>query len=123
MKRLFYILCAGLIVLAAASCQKEFGNQNDGPVSNGELTTVTISAMLVNGDDEARTTLDTSDGSVSWKSTDRIKVVWNGGSGISEDNPDIDGDNATFTVAIGGGDKFAVYPSSIDASYDGSTFS
>ena len=123
MKRFFYILCAGLAVLAAASCQEELSSQYDNPAPKGELTTVTVSASLENDADETKTALDLGDGSVSWGEHDAIKVVWNGGNAISEGDPVIDAGNASFTISVGDGDKYAVYPSTVDASYDGSAFS
>ena len=65
------------------------------------------------------------DGSVLWSDGDKIKLVWNGGSAESEalslSEPAA---TATFTVSVPDGvtPLYAVYPSSVPASYDGSRF-
>ena len=65
------------------------------------------------------------DGSVLWSNGDKIKLVWNGGSAESEalslSEPAA---TATFTVSVPDGvtPLYAVYPSSVPASYDGSRF-
>ena len=124
MKKFYFILAASAALLAA-SCAKEEKPFEEKTAPQFKLTTISVKAT--HEADEAvtpdsKTTLNTGDGSVAWAAGDMIKMVWNGGSGIS-DPLTSGGTSATFTVEVGDGTKYAVYPSSIDASYDGSTFS
>ena len=124
MKKLFFVLAASAAILAASSCAKEM----EKPINdNIQPALEKISVKAVHEGDEAvepesRTSLNTSTGAVLWEAGDAIKMVWNGGSAVSD--PIVSGgSSATFEVEVGAGDKFAVYPSSVAASYDGSVFS
>ena len=124
MKKLFFVLAASAAILAASSCAKEMEkpiNDNIQPA----LEKISVKAVHENEEavePESRTTLNEGDGSVAWAVGDAIKMVWNGGSAVSD--PLVSGgSSATFEVEVGDGTKFAVYPSGIAASYNGSTFS
>ena len=132
MKKFYFILAASAAILAAVSCAKEDKPFEQKTASQVKLTTITLKASHETDEVEApatalqapvsRTELNTSTGAVTWAVGDKIKMVWNGDSSIS--NPLASGgSSATFTVEVGAGTKYAVYPSSVDASYDGSTFS
>lgn len=90
-----------------------------------ENITLSFSATHEQSGEETRTELQ-SGGSVLWSDGDRIKLVWNGGSAASEEL-DLSGGtaaSATFTASVPSGatPAFAVYPSGIGSSYDGSSF-
>ena len=124
MKKFYFVLAASAALLAA-SCAKEEKPFEEKTAPQVRLTTISVKAtheadQAVTPD--SKTTLNTGDGSVAWAAGDMIKMVWNGGSGISDPLAS-GGTSATFTVEVGDGTKYAVYPSSVDAIYDGSTFS
>ena len=124
MKKFYFVLAASAALLAA-SCAKEEKPFEEKAAGKGNLTTISVKAT--HEADEAvtpdsKTTLNTGDGSVAWAAGDRIKMVWNGGSAVSEPTTGT-GSSAEFEVEVGAGTKFAVYPSTVTASYDGSTFS
>ena len=132
MKKFYFILAASAAILAAVSCAKEENPFEQKMASQVKLTKITLKASHETDEVEApatasqapvsRTELNTSTGAVTWAVGDKIKMVWNGGSGESNALTS-GGSSATFTVEVGAGTKYAVYPSSVDASYDGSTFS
>ena len=132
MKKFYFILAASAAILAAVSCAKEDKPFEQKTASQVKLTKITLKASHETDEVQApatasqapvsRTELNTSTGDVTWAVGDKIKMVWNGGSGESNALTS-GGSSATFTVEVGAGTKYAVYPSSVDASYDGSTFS
>ena len=124
MKKFYFVLAASAALLAA-SCAKEEKPFEEKAAGKGNLTIISVKAtheadQAVTPD--SKTTLNTGDGSVAWAAGDRIKMVWNGGSAVSEPTTGT-GSSAEFEVEVGAGTKYAVYPSSVDAIYDGSTFS
>ena len=132
MKKFYFVLAASAALLAA-SCAKEEKPFEEKTAGKGNLTTISVKATHETDEAEvpeadasqapvSRTELNTGTGAVTWAAGDRIKMVWNGGSAVSEPTT-VTGSSAEFEVEVGAGTKFAVYPSTVTASYDGSTFS
>ena len=119
MKKLFVIAASAALCFAACT-QAELVNPESAASLQGNftLTAAHEGAVL------SKTVLQ-NDGAVLWKNKDKIKLVWNGGAVAS--NPlslDAPAASATFTATLPDGAKpvYAVYPSNVTASYDGTNF-
>lgn len=121
MKKSLFLLTA--VAVAFFSCEKE----QDITVENPEesLTWETISFTAgheTDADTSVKTVLNTSDGSVSWAATDKLSVVYDGGS-VETSEAGSAGDKASFSATLPGGKEalFLVYPSSATAEYESSS--
>lgn len=121
MKKSLFLLTA--VAVAFFSCEKE----QDITVENAEesLTWETISftaGLETDADTSVKTVLNTSDGSVTWAATDKLSVVYDGGS-VETSEAGSAGDKASFSATLPGGKEalFLVYPSSATAEYESSS--
>lgn len=121
MKKSLFLLTA--VAVAFFSCEKE----QDITVENPEesLTWETISFTAgheTDADTSVKTVLNTSDGSVTWAATDKLSVVYDGGS-VETSEAGSAGDKASFSATLPGGKEalFLVYPSSATAEYESSS--
>lgn len=129
MKKIFKFFAAALAIVAAASCAKEFANDDtvQTPEVEQELVHKVFSASL-NLDPETRTTLHTDGVTVHWTEGDKIALIPAGKTNASHFsiNPDsIDGTFADFEgQTVVATDYVGVYPSGLfdysQSSWDGS---
>ena len=111
-KLLFFALCSVLAFTACEQAEIAGPDALDGNV-------ITLKATHEGTAAASRTELSGS--SVLWSAGDRIKLVWSGADAASEALAS-GGSSATFEVEIPDAvtPAYAVYPSTIDAAYDGS---
>ena len=119
-----YLVAMATLVLGACS-QEEMTNKDNDNAASAFVLTATHEGLAPThkGSAPTRTTLESGD-AVNWDIGDQIKLVWNGGNVTSSPLTSA-GSTARFSFASnpGEGNVYAVYPASITASYDGSTFS
>lgn len=81
------------------------------------------SAETISDDAATKTILNETDGTVTWESGDKLKLILEGGEDVITDEAVLseEGKTATFTAKIKEGKavKYAVYPSTVDATLSG----
>ena len=127
MKKIYLFAAAALML---ASCAKDIvetpSTETDGTEKGYVTLTFTVShpertVVETPSDDsaETKTILNETDGTVTWAAGDRLKLIIDGDEDVITDEASIsaDGKTATFTAKIKEGKavKYAVYPTSIEA--------
>ena len=112
------ILLAALAAVAAVSCTRELDINNESPAVKGAIT---FSASHEQASDpDVKTTLNTSDGSVTWNAGDLADLVTD--TGVYPSNALVAGDDGQSSVdftfdGVSGTPVMAVYPSGLTPVY------
>lgn len=114
----YIVLAASVALVSLSSCSKESEPEAE-PLQPG-YTRVTVKASH-EYDTSTKTSVDLFNGFVCWSTGDMTQAVYNGGSAISDAVAE-EGTTAKFTYSYPAGKTlaYAVYPSDIGATYDGS---
>ena len=133
MKRNLIIMALASVLMMPVSCTKEMEAPQE-PSANHEFDLVEMTFDAVTEGGKTKTTIDPSDGSVTWTAGDAVKFVWElakeDGSSVSEGlaEGDITKETASFTAEVpsdfmketsdySSRHLYAVYPATIDTDY------
>lgn len=133
MKRNLIIMALASVLMMPVSCTKEMEAPQE-PSANHEFDLVEMTFDAVTEGGKTKTTIDLSDGSVTWTAGDAVKFVWElakeDGSSVSEGlaEGDITKETASFTAEVpsdfmketsdySSRHLYAVYPATIDTDY------
>ena len=105
MKRNLIIMALASVLMMPVSCTKEMEAPQE-PSANHEFDLVEMTFDAVTEGGKTKTTIDPSDGSVTWTAGDAVKFVWElakeDGSSVSEGlaEGDITKETASFTAEV-----------------------